>query len=317
MKISDYRKALIAGFWEYQKEQFSDWQTYFERPFSPDDRPPVFEKHTANHNVLMEPDISPDKQKDLLNEIPESARHRWFRSMRSSQALAQSIFGNLKISDCLHYMGELLDESGEPLFGKAEVTSENFSMEYVVDFLDEPRPTNVDGFISGDYQVAIECKFAETEVGTCSRPRLKKRDPNYCDGTYTRQRDRGERCSLTEIDVRYWRYVPVLFTWRNDTDLMPCPLYSNYQLVRNLLAACIRPDGTRSPETGHMVLIYDERNPAFQMGGRGFTAYEETRAALKVPSLIRKCSWQRITGHLRNKARLEWLCEQLAQKYGL
>ena len=317
MKISDYRKALIARFWEYQKEQFSDWQTYFERPFSPDGRPPVFEKHTANHNVLMEPDISPDKQKDLLNEIPESARHRWFRSMRSSQALAQSIFGNLKISDCLHYMGELLDESGEPLFGKAEVTSENFSMEYVVDFLDEPRPTNVDGFISGDYQVAIECKFAETEVGTCSRPRLKKRDPNYCDGNYTRQGEREERCPLTKSGVRYWEYVPKLFTWRNDTDLMPCPLHKNYQLVRNLLAACIRPGHSHSSKSGHVVLIYDERNPAFQGGGHGFIAFEETQAALKVPSRLRKCSWQGITEHLRKKAGLEWLCEQLALKYGL
>ena len=179
----------------------------------------------------------------------------------------------------------------------------------------------MDVFISGDYQVAIECKLTETEVGSCSRPRLTTRDSNYetdyCDGNYSRQRDRNARCSLREIGVLYWKYVPELFVWRDDTDHAPCPLYKNYQLVRNFLAACIRADGNPSAWRGHMLLIYDERNPAFQEGGQGFTTFEETRAALKVPSLLRNCSWQRITTHLRGKADLSWLTEQLAVKYGL
>jgi len=45
-------------------------------------------------------------------------------------------------------------------------------MEYTVGYLNEPRPTSLDGFISGDYQVAIECTLLEREVGTCSRPGL-------------------------------------------------------------------------------------------------------------------------------------------------
>jgi len=46
----------------------------------------------------------------------------------------------------------------------------------------------------------------------------------------------------------------------NDTDLLPCPVYKKYQLIRNILAACVRTDGNASLEHGQVVLIYDERN---------------------------------------------------------
>ena len=65
------------------------------------------------------------------------------------------------------------------------------------------------------------------------------------------------------------KYVPDLFTWKSDVDHVPCPLHKNYQLVRIILAACKRPTGSVLPEKGHVVLIYDERNPAFQKGGVG------------------------------------------------
>jgi hypothetical protein len=58
-------------------------------------------------------------------------------------------------------------------------------------------------------------------------------------------------------------------------------------------------------------------NPAFQNGGHGFVAFEETREALKIPNVLRKCSWQRIIKHLRSKMILPWLTDQLELKYGL
>jgi hypothetical protein len=67
---------------------------------------------------------------------------------------------------------------------------------------------------------------------------------------------------------------------------------------------------------GHAVLVYDERNPSFQNGGKGFVAFEETRGALRIPSLLRKCSWQHIVRHLRSKMILPWLTEQIELKYG-
>ncbi|MBN2178248.1 MAG: hypothetical protein JW743_02310 [Deltaproteobacteria bacterium] len=312
---------MVQLFCKYQNGNFADCEEYFERPFNSDGRPPVFHKKFADNNVIFNPDSSPQEHALLLKEIPPKERHRWFRSMSSSQAVAQSILGNLKVHDRLRYLYELTDDTGLPLLGDARLYKENFHMEYTVDYLNEPRPTSLDGFISGDYRVAIECKLMEPEVGTCSRPRLRKIDKNYekdyCNGTYTYQKGRKTRCSLTEIGISYWKYIPDLFKWNGDVDQVPCPLRNNYQLVRNSLAACVRPDGSVLPEKGHVVLIYDERNPAFQKGGKGYTAFEDTKEALHEPQLLRKCSWQSIVNHLRNKNELSWLVDQLELKYGL
>jgi len=322
---SAYRKNMVRRFWKYQDQKFFDWKEYFERPFHPDGRPPVFHKKFAACNVIFNPDSPSQARELLLKEIPIKARHRWFQSMSSSQAIAQSILGNLKIYGRLHYLSELSDDAGLPLMGKATPSKDNFQMEYTVqvsfDYLKEPRPTNLDGFVSGDYQVAIECKLLEDKVGPCSRPKIREKDKNYetdyCNGTYTYQNDRKERCSLTNIGVAYWKYIPDLFKWNSGVNHIPCPLRKNYQLVRNILAVCVRPDGSVFPEKGHVVLIYDERNPAFQKGGAGYTAFENTKEALHEPQLLRKCSWQRVVNHLRNKNDISWLVDQLNFKYGL
>jgi len=319
--MTDYKADLNHRYWAYQKSQFSNGQSFFERPYTQDRRPPVFVTREAWRNVIINPVASQQEIDRLLALVPEGERHKWFRSMNSSQALAQSILGNLVIHDFLHCLSELKDDEGLELFGKAQISSDNFAMEYKIDYLGEPRRTSLDGYISGDYQIAIECKFTEEEVGTCSRPRLTSTDSNYesehCNGTYSIQRARKERCSLTEIGVLYWHYVPSLFKWEKNSDLNPCPLNKNYQLVRNILAAGVKPDGTVSLNDGHLILIYDERNPAFQKDGDGLIAYMETQKAMQEPTMLRKCSWQRIVQHIRDKNILSWLTENLALKYGL
>ena len=316
-----YKTELNRRYWIYQKSQFPVWQKFFERPQAPGIRPPVFRKDEAWRNVIVKPNASQQEIDRLLALLPESARHKWFRSMNSSQALAQSVFGNLAVYGFLPYLTELKDDEGTPLLNGAQVSSDNFKMEFKVNHLGEPRATSLDGYISGDYRIAIECKFTEMEVGTCSRPRLTPRDAKYereyCDGNYSRKETRQELCPLTSIGVLYWRYVPFLFKWQSNNDLFPCPLNKNYQLVRNILAVGAKADGTVSPDNGHVVVIYDERNPAFQEKGNGLAAYVETRAALRKPAMLRKCSWQRITQHIRHHGSLPWLTEHLALKYGL
>jgi hypothetical protein len=194
-------------------------------------------------------------------------------------------------------------------------------MEFDVDYLGEPRPTSLDGYFCEGYKVAIECKFTEIEVGTCSRPRSSrtssKNERDECDGSYSRKGSRKERCPLSEIGVLYWRYIPSVFNWGGDLDLIPCPLHKNYQLVRNILAVSVNAEGQVSSENGHVVLIYDERNPAFQEKGDGLSAYWDTRGALKKPGMLRRCSWQRIVQHIRQNGILPWLPDMLALKYGL
>jgi hypothetical protein len=318
--MKDYKADLNKRYWEYQKSpQFS----LFERPYADDGRPPVFiRSEGAWKNVIINPDASgasEQKKKKLLDLIPKGEWHEWFGSMNSSQALAQSVLGNLFVYDSLHYLSELKDDDeGMDLFGNARIPLDNFEMEYKIDYLGEPRRrTSLDGYISGDYRVAIECKFTEPEVGSCSHAKSTSKDSKPpCDGTYSMQ-GRKERCLLTERKRKYWQYVPQLFMWKSDSDLDPCPLNKNYQLVRNILAVGVKPNGTVSLNDGHVLLIYDERNPAFQQGGYGFSAYTETREALQERKMLRKCSWQRIVKHIREKNILSWLTENLALKYGL
>jgi hypothetical protein len=97
-----------------------------------------------------------------------------------------------------------------------------------------------------------------------------------------------------------------------------CPLNRNYQLVRNVLAVCVGSNGIASPTNGHIVLIYDERNPAFTHGGAGDTAYRETKSALRpeYAHVLRRCSWQVLVGELRREPQMAWLAAELNTKYG-
>jgi hypothetical protein len=313
-----YKEDLYKGYWEYRNSHFSNEQRYFDRPSPSDVRPPVFIPSESWRNIIINPAANHQEIHDLLALVPEGERHKWFRSMSSSQALTQSILGNLKIFNAMHILSELKDEDDEELdlFGNVHISANMFRMEYKVDYLGEPRPTSLDGYILGDYQIAIECKLSETEFGTCSRPRLKRTESEYCDGKFTIKPPRTERCPLTQRGIQYWKYVAILFNWKNDCDKIPCPLNKNYQLVRNILAAGVK-DRTSSSKNGHAVIIYDKRNPAFQFDGEGENAYLETKRALKEPTMLRKCNWQSIVQLMREKEILPWLTENLKLKYGL
>jgi len=118
-RISEYRNSLISWFWKYQQENVKNWEKYFERPIGSDGRPPVFIKQEAYNNIVMLPGCTGVMQEKLVGLIPVSQRHRWFRSMSSSQALAQSVFGNLRVYGRLDCLNEITDESGKPLLGPA------------------------------------------------------------------------------------------------------------------------------------------------------------------------------------------------------
>jgi hypothetical protein len=89
--------------------------------------------------------------------------------MNSSQALAQSVLGNLAFHDLLHHLAELDADEGNALFGNAQLSTDTFAMEFKIDYLREPRPTSLDGYVSGEYRIAIECKFTEPEGGLLLR----------------------------------------------------------------------------------------------------------------------------------------------------
>ena len=317
----EYKEEIINRFWDYQRAKYPQYDLYFEPSKNKINRPPVFYPQSEWLNPIINPKADKQEILSLLALIPKYERHRWYRSFTSSQVLAQSILGNLNIYqklDCLNQIKD--DEYNEPLLNNINASSANFSLEYKVNYLKEPRQTSIDAFLHNDYKIAIECKFTEEDVGNCSRPKLTKKDSNfisdYCNGSYTHQNNRKERCSLTEIGVSYWNYIPHLLKWQKDIDHIICPLSSTYQLVRNILSACIK-NGDISENYGHALLIYDERNPSFKNQGKGDIAYTLTKNSLINKKLLRKCSWQKIINYLRSNNELDWLTDEIKLKYGM
>ena len=313
----DYLKTLVQRFWDYSQSEMTPMLESSQRDIR---RPPVFRKEHAAQNILFPPHANDDHRVVIESTLPVKERHRWFRSMKSSQAVAQSVFGNLIASGNLGLLHGLESDEGLSAFCE-DIGTANSQLEYAVRHLGEPRPTSVDLWVEGSRRIAVECKLTEQDFGTCSRPRLtKSRDQNYdrdyCNGSYTQQMSRQSRCSLSEIGVRYWDYIPALFNWNFDEDLNSCPLRMTYQLVRNVLAAAVTPDGRIEKSNAHALIIYDARNPSFKPGGVGDTQWKAVKSALKRPELLRSCSWQTLVEHISRSGEQTWLVEQLKMKYG-
>lgn len=264
---SDYVGKLIQQFWNYADTEQPVEKNLLDSDQRASKRPPVFRKSDAADNVLISPETDEQSRRSIVSTLATGERHRHFGSMRSSQALAQSVFGNLLVAGDLDLLEGLESNEQLPAFGTG-LSQTAMQLEYNVSHLGEPRPTSVDVWFESGHRIAVECKLTEPEFGTCSRPRLKPEvDQNYCDGSYTRQASRQTRCSLSEIGVEYWRYIPELFNWSADEDMSPCALRGTYQLVRNILAACVRTDGNIDTTHSHALVIYDGNNPSFQDGG--------------------------------------------------
>jgi hypothetical protein len=314
-----YRESLEEGFSEYWKQGRHSglFKESMRDPEHGIGHLPVFKTEYAEKNIIMNPSATEEERKRLLSLIPERKRHKWFRSMSSSQALALSFFGNLVIYGELEWLRDLKAEDGRPAFGDAELAPYNFSMEHTIGNLNEPRPTSLDAYISGRYRVAIECKLSETGFGDCSRPRLSQESPEFCNGSYSFQGKRKNRCALSDIGVHYWEHVPALFDWPADKNYEKCPLRHNYQLVRNVLAACAREDGIVSTSNGHALIVYDQRNPEFVGQRDGAEAFRLTHLGLKDGQNLRKLSWQSIAALMRRNKKLPWLMDALESKYGI
>ena len=308
----NYREKLISRFWNYKQARFGTEESLFEQEDNPQARVPVFSRSAAGWNVLIAPDATEEKRRQVLAQLPKASRHRWFRSMTSTQALVQSVFGNLKAYDSVHLLKGLVDDQGLPLFDTAVLTAENVSMGHPLTILNEPVPASIDIFLSGPFRIAVQCTLMEQDAGKCSSVTW-----GHCNGSYAVQMGSQERCYLTDKGLRYWEYIPMVFSWGGNVNHSPCPLQNNFQLVRRIFSASVGPDGKLSPKRGHAILLYDDRNPAFRKGGKGFEAYESIRAALRYPTLLRKCSWQRLIEHMRSRSALPWLTVELEKKYGL
>ena len=231
------------------------------------------------------------------------------------------MFGAIWAFDRFDLLQDVPAECGRPAFFE-DCRDVTLGFEHGVDWLGEPRQTSVDVMVRGPQcRVAVECKFTEQEFGTCSRTRLRPDEKTYseqhCDGSYRIQRDRFERCSLTEIGIAYWKYLPDLFGWAADRDHVPCPFGSVYQLARNALAAAVTPESELDASGGHALVVYDARNPEYMANGKADRQWRSVSEACLVPGLLRRLSWQRLVAELTRAPELTYLVKGMRNKYGL
>ena len=150
-----HTEAVIGTLWTYADRHHGGELDGGKRQ----PRPPVFGSGFKSKNVLAPP--SRTRAAEICAAIPLSQRHRWFRSMRSSQALAQSVFAAIRAVDRLDLLDGMSAECGRPAFFDDQ-QGWMMSFEHEVSGLNEPRPTNVNVLLSRPGQrVAIECKFLE------------------------------------------------------------------------------------------------------------------------------------------------------------
>ena len=100
--------------------------------------------------------------------------------MQSSQALAQSVFGTIDTLGRLPLLEMVKAEDGRPAFGPSLKQSKlEFEKEMTTLGEGTRGATSVDVWFEGTYRVAVECKLAEAEFGTCSRTRLNETDERF------------------------------------------------------------------------------------------------------------------------------------------
>ena len=307
----DHEVLLQEKWWRYAKTlSAKDLDGHEKRG-----RPPVASIENPSTNLMLPSDSN--GVAEIESAIRETDRHIHFRSFRSSQAMAQSVFGAFKAARRLDLLFKIPAECGRPAFGTTAPNT-SLSMEVHVRTLNEPRLTQLDVLLeTGNYRVAVECKFCEPEFGKCSRVLSKKPDKPVCNGTYAHQQGRQSRCALSEIGVSYWNFIPEVFDWNAAQDHCACPLLPTYQIVRNLLAAIVDSEGNLSPLNGHAVFVYDGRNPAYKPNGVADAQLRKAALACRVPGVIRRVTWQEISRVCSGAEDLTWLADALEEKHGI
>jgi hypothetical protein len=310
--VNSYLGSLLAAMRTYAASSFE--ASMFDGR-SEVTRPPVFRSEHAHRNVIAAPDDAMTAK--IVSALPVAGRHRHFASMRSSQALTQSVFGGLAVTGHLGVLEEVYAECGRPAFANY-FRAHTMEFEKQVTWLAEPRSTSVDvWFDAPTRRIAVECKLTESEFGRCSRPLLARDNPSHCDGSYRQQMERQHRCALSELGIAYWQHIPALFDWAADRDHVPCPVDATYQIVRNILAAVVTPDGRVDGDTGHALVVYDARSPAFARGGAARDALDIVYGALRYPEVLRMVSWQTVIARIAVEPECRWLTDTLSLKYGL
>ena len=181
---------------------------------------------------------------------------------QSSQALAIDFFGTVGQLDCrdriFHAWGNTWGVTTDGPW------SVKLGQSVPAALLGEPRSTQVDVVASDAARlIFFECKFTEGDGGSCSQTRPlvcgPHRGKSQCNGNYELQRNPlnglSSRCALTAKGVKYWEWIPRVFSIDSEIDHRGCPFAGTwYQWMRNLVVCAALAEKRR--QKGIFVVVY-------------------------------------------------------------
>ena len=166
--------------------------------------------------------------------------------INSSQALAIDVFGTIMTrEERSSILNRLADELGFPQSNHWNIRLEWVSTSNPLREINQH--TQVDVLAeSKDALIFFECKFTETDGGTCSQSKPLAKGAHkglvQCNGNYTLQTNpvngKINRCALSAKGIRYWEIIPEVFRYPTGVDHSPCPFAGPwYQWMRNMTNA--------------------------------------------------------------------------------
>jgi Restriction Endonuclease associating with ARP len=185
---------------------------------------------------------------ELVEAIPDDARHRQHLSGKSSQTLAVGLLGVAARQDpSLGWLWDALSPLPPPASDAPRI---EFEHRVAPDLLGErPRQTTIDVLVDDpEVVIAIESKWREHGIATC-----------LCRGDGVGPAA-GLRCSR-RVEQRdpYWDAAATIGLGEREEGA-PCPISPAYQAVRN----CAAVRALAGPERlAVFALLYDEHNPYF------------------------------------------------------
>jgi hypothetical protein len=160
----------------------------------------------------------------------------------SSQALAVDVFGSLQASPNRDLvLARLAQHLNLPSTGPWQIQLEWHDPD---NLLCERQPSWIDAVAFSPHAlIFFECKFTESDGGSCSQTQPVKRGRHKglkpCNGAYMQQvnpvNHKDSFCALTAKGIRYWDLIPQVFNIPAELGYLPCPFAGPwFQWMRNL-----------------------------------------------------------------------------------
>ncbi len=272
-----------ASYVVYERELIAHYASYFEK------RSHLrCLKHSYSARTIAT--ALPPGYSHLTKRIPTGSLHRFCRSGRSSQMLGLSLLCSALEQDRSLWWFWTALELPKRLAGLQNPVVKFEHALAPADLGEMPRTTKLDLSLATDEAfVAIETKWSEAGLGSCSCAREGEGDPRV-----------GFECApRVYARTAYWNVANQVFSLASSRlSFLPCDLSPAYQAVRNV-AAAIKLAGSR---VAVFVLLFDQNNPYFRPTGRwpGWPAFlnRTLRKHSAASFLFRAISWQSLISNV-------------------